>query len=76
MDLFHYEIESWGGFDTTGAILKSVRSANGWYAMATSSGEDYILQDNVQCIKIEVGIKPLAPPAPPGGGPFSLHKLI
>jgi hypothetical protein len=52
------EIASGGGFDTTGFISKSARSANGWYAMAGSEHNDFQLQDNVQCIKIEVGIKP------------------
>jgi hypothetical protein len=51
------EIASGGGFDTTGKILQSSRSANGWYVRAFSD-EDFKLQDNVQCIKIEVGIKP------------------
>jgi hypothetical protein len=53
------EIASGGGFDTTGLISKSARSANGWYAMAGSEHNDFQLQDNVQCIKIEVGTKPL-----------------
>jgi hypothetical protein len=63
------EIVSGGGFFTTGDVSASNHfSANGWHVTAHAA-TDFTVEGNVQCIKIEVGTKLPALPAPPGGSP-------